>query len=119
MKKLRLLSLLIILLLPVLVHAALIPNNPATGTIPGDSGSNFTQSIGVIIQVFLAATGLLAVAFIIWGGFRYITSRGDEEVATEAKRIILNAIIGLVVVIFSYVIVVVIGRALILGPSAV
>jgi len=121
MKKIRLLILLVVLLLPVAVLAAnFIPENPASGGgLVGTSSSTFTQELGNIIKAVLVAAGLLAVAFIIWGGFMYITSRGNEELATEAKNIIRNAIIGLVVIILSYVIVVVIARALIFGPTAV
>jgi glucose uptake protein GlcU len=120
MKKLGFLSLLAILLLPAVVLAAgIVPDNPASGSLPGTSSSTFTQELGNIIKIVLVAAGLLAVAFIIWGGFMYITSRGNEELATEAKNIIRNAIIGLVVIILSYVIVVVIARALIIGPTAV
>jgi TRAP-type C4-dicarboxylate transport system permease small subunit len=42
---------------------------------------------------------------IIIGGFRYIVSGGDQTSVTAAKNTIMYAIIGLVVVLFSQVIV--------------
>jgi len=65
-----------------------------------------------VINIALAVAGLVAVLFLIIGGFRYITSAGNEETAEQAKKIITNAIIGIVVIILSFVIVRVISNAL-------
>lgn len=65
-----------------------------------------------IINIALTVAGLVAVLFLIIGGFRYITSAGNEETAEQAKKIITNAIIGIVVIILSFVIVRVISNAL-------
>jgi amino acid transporter len=58
-----------------------------------------------IINLILALVGLIAVAMIVYGGFRYVTSAGNEDVVKAAKKTIINAIIGLIIVILSYVIV--------------
>lgn len=52
-------------------------------------------------MIGLAAT--LGVVFLIYGGIKYIT--GGAKAAEEAKTIIINSIIGLVVVALSYVLV--------------
>lgn len=65
-----------------------------------------------IINILLAIAGLIAVLFLVIGGFRYITSGGNEEIAGNAKKIILNAVIGIVVIILSFVIVRVVANAL-------
>lgn len=103
------------LLLPVVVlaQASIIPNK--IPSLPGDTGSTFGFQLRWMINVFLAVVGLIAVAFLIYGGFRYMTSAGNEETAEEAKRIIQNAIIGLVVIILSYIIIAVIANALLTG----
>jgi heme/copper-type cytochrome/quinol oxidase subunit 2 len=103
------------LLLPALASAVDIRPDPISG-LPGDRSSTFTDEISTIIQIILAVVGLIAVAFLIWGGFRYITSAGNDEVAEEGKKTIQNAIIGLVVIILSYIIVTVIANALVRGP---
>jgi TRAP-type C4-dicarboxylate transport system permease small subunit len=66
-----------------------------------------------IINIALTVAGLVAVLFLIIGGFRYITSAGNEETAESAKKIIINAIIGIVIIILSFVIVRVISEALV------
>lgn len=51
-----------------------------------------------IINFVLILVGVLALAYLVYGGFRYITSRGDETAVEEAKGIITNAVIGIVVI---------------------
>lgn len=63
----------------------------------------------------MPVVGLIAVFFIIWGGFQYITSGANEELAESGKKTLRNGIIGLVVIILSYVIVTVITNALFRG----
>jgi hypothetical protein len=58
-----------------------------------------------IINWMLALAGLIAVLFLIYGGFLYITSAGNEESAEKGKNTVINAVIGLVVIILSAVIV--------------
>ncbi|MEJ0021718.1 MAG: pilin [Candidatus Doudnabacteria bacterium] len=96
-------------LAPLALAQYTIPNS--TGGLPNNS--NFTSIILQVINVALAVAGLIAVLFLIIGGFRYITSAGNEETAEQARKIITNAIIGIVVIILSFVIVRVISNALI------
>src|SRR3989344_1426780 len=106
------------LLVPVIVLAQqIIPINQTT--LPGNQSSTFTTVFNYYIKVFLGVVGVLAVAFLIYGGFRYITSAGNEEQAESAKKIIQNSIIGLIIIILSYVIVIVIGNALLPGGRGI
>jgi len=68
-----------------------------------------------LILIALWITGTLSVLFVIIGGIRYVTAHGNEEQAEAAKKTILHAIIGVVIVVLSFVIVRVITNALILG----
>jgi hypothetical protein len=50
----------------------------------------------------LTLTGLaslVAVFFLVFGGYQYMTSRGSPDKLEQAKRIVRNALIGLVIVI--------------------
>jgi hypothetical protein len=97
---------------------------PGTGPVPvpwvigffGPAGSlTATMLIIYIINILLAVVGLVAVLYVIIGGFRYVTAHGNEEQAEAAKLTITHAIIGIVIVILSFVIVRVIANALTLG----
>ena len=97
-------------LAPVALAQFQTPSAGNTG-LPNDT--SISGFIMKIINIALAVAGLIAVLFLIIGGFRYITSAGNEETAEQAKKIITNAIIGIVVIILSFVIVRVISNALI------
>ncbi|MBX4186748.1 MAG: pilin [Candidatus Doudnabacteria bacterium] len=86
--------------------------NPAPGFLISYNDNSFTGLLTRIIQLILGVVGIVTMTFIIIGGFQYITSRGDDEQATAGKKTLSNAIIGLVIVILSYVIVTVIINAL-------
>lgn len=67
------------------------------------------ECIPVVIQNLvnfaIAFVGALAVIFIIISGIRYITSGGDPKQVEGAKKTMMYAIIGLIVVILSFFIV--------------
>jgi hypothetical protein len=66
---------------------------------------SFTDVIGKIILFILSLTAVIAVAVVIWGGFAYLTSLGDEKKVGKAKQIILAAVIGLVIIGLSFTLV--------------
>ncbi len=52
------------------------------------------------VQNILLAVGLgIAVIILIIGGVKYMTSSGDAEKAGSAKGMIINAIIGIIIVL--------------------
>lgn len=121
MKKLKIISAIVTGLMGLLSYAHALAQGaglvypPAIPTLPGGStpGANTVSIWAVdIINYALALAGIVAVAFLIFGGFRYITSGGNDEAAESGKKIITNSIIGLIIIILSYVIVTVIINAL-------
>jgi len=58
-----------------------------------------------IIDIGLTAVGYIAAFFILYGGFRLITNSNSPDAMAEARKTILNAIIGLVISIAAIAIV--------------
>lgn len=58
-----------------------------------------------LIRFILSFLGLIAVGYTIYGGFLYVTSGGEDDGPGKAKKIIINAIIGIVIIFASFVIV--------------
>ena len=58
-----------------------------------------------IISLLLFVAGALAVLFVIIGGYQYITAAGNEEASEKGKKTLVNAIIGVVLIILAYVII--------------
>ena len=61
--------------------------------------------IGNVIEIALILVGVIAVIYLIMGGIKYITAKGDEEATGTAKATITYAIIGLVIAIAAYLVV--------------
>ena len=71
--------------------------------VPIVEGTNIVEIITNLATWAAGIAGAIAVAFLIYGGFTYIT--GGEKGAEKAKPIIINAIIGLFVIALAFVIV--------------
>lgn len=78
--------------------------NSSSNCETGSGGSVQTLASDVI-NIFSWVVGIVSVIMIIYGGFRYITSAGNDSSVTSAKNTILYAIIGLVVVAISQILV--------------
>lgn len=65
-----------------------------------------------IVDDLIRIAGLIAVAFVIVGGAKYVTSQGSPENTKQAKDSIINALVGLVVVIVAAAVVSFIGNRL-------
>ncbi len=64
--------------------------------------------IGIMLEIinFLAVgVGIAVVGGIIWGGMIYASSNGEPNKVQQAKLIIVNAVLGLVLFIFMYAII--------------
>lgn len=68
-------------------------------------GTGIQGLINNIFNIAYGAAGLVAVAYLIIGGYQYITSQGNPDATATAKSTIINAIIGLIVILASYLII--------------
>ena len=81
-------------------------DNPGSCNAAGtDATTQINNIVHTIVNLLSAIVGIVAVIMIIVGGFRYITSGGNDTSVTAAKNTILYAIIGLVVVALAQIIV--------------
>lgn len=94
-----------------MVNGLCLPTNSQFGS--GIAGTKSLSELLIkVIQILLTFAGIIAVSALVIGGFWYITSGGNEELAEKGKKAIINAIIGLVVVILAYAIVTIISATL-------
>ena len=61
-------------------------------------------TIASIINVLMGLLGIIAVVIILLGGFKWMTSSGNEEKVGEAKQLIMQGIIGLVIILSAWAI---------------
>jgi hypothetical protein len=74
------------------------------GTYTGLGTKDIREGVMNVVNVLLGFLGILAIIIILWGGFRWLTSGGNEEKVGEAKKIITAGIIGLVIIFTAYAI---------------
>jgi len=58
--------------------------------------------IGNIIKWVLGFLGLIATIIIIIGGFQWMSSGGNQEKIDKAKKLMINGLIGLIIVLLAY-----------------
>ena len=70
------------------------------------NGQNVTLGLLLdrVITLLLWGAGVAAVVYLLWAGILYITAGGDEAKAGKARTGIVNAIIGIVIIILAFVI---------------
>ena len=64
----------------------------------------WTIVLNVTVDISVAV-GILAVGFIIYGGYMYIISEGDAGRAAKGKKTLMSAIIGLIISVLATIIV--------------
>lgn len=99
------------LVAPQMILAA---NFPALNTIDnvagGDKGpyvkitdnNALNVIIGTVISIGLGLLGVIFLVLMIYGGYNWMTARGEEEKVTKAKDTITRAVIGLIIVVGAY-----------------
>lgn len=80
------------------------------GANPCDDGgaqasNKISSTISTIVNILSVVVGIAAVVMIIIAGFKYITAGGDTNNVTSAKRTLIYAIVGLVIVALAQFIV--------------
>jgi amino acid transporter len=92
----------------ILNEAGVKPDQQKTNLPNVDNKTTSTEKTNhimySIIETLLILSGIISVIFIFVGGVEYVISAGEEERLNGAKAKILNAIYGLIIVIFSYAI---------------
>ena len=60
------------------------------------------EIVGSIINVALGFLGVIAVAIILMGGFKWMTAGGNEDKVSEAKKLLGAGVIGLAIVLAAW-----------------
>ena len=74
------------------------------GTFTGLGTKDLREGIMAIVRVLLGFLGIIAIVIILYGGFVWLTSAGNEEKVGQAKKIITAGIIGMIIIFVSYAI---------------
>lgn len=71
------------------------------GTATGLSTQDIRITVAKIIRAFIGILGLVALVIILYGGFLWMTSGGEEEKIAKGKKVLGNGAIGLIIILLS------------------
>lgn len=104
----------LLLLMFVMNNVAIAKISDAFGPIlddaAGEKGAGYKTGtepeilIGQIIKAALSFVGVIFLLLMIYGGYLWMTARGNEEEVTKAKNLIKAAVVGLIIVLAAYAI---------------
>jgi len=68
------------------------------------SPASFSKTIAELIKVALQFLGIIFLVLILYAGFLWLTSAGNEDKISKAKKIMAAAIIGSAIILTAYII---------------
>ena len=100
------LGLLALFALPQTVRAAAYQGLGGAGqTLTAGSTDAITPLptlIGGIIGVLLGILGIILVVYIVQAGIMYMTAAGDSTKVDKAKKMITQAVVGIIIIVAAY-----------------
>ena len=58
-----------------------------------------------VLSILLLISGILAVFYLMYAGFLFISSAGNPETAKKARTAIIQAVIGIIIIVSAFAIV--------------
>lgn len=65
----------------------------------GLSTTDIRVTVANIIRIAMGLLGIIAIVLMMYGGFLWMTSNGDQSKVESAKKVLINATIGLVIIL--------------------
>lgn len=72
---------------------------------PSDVNNFIWHIVLNVIEIALRLVGFVALYFILYGGFTFLTSNGSSDKVVKGKTMITNAVVGLIISIASVAII--------------
>ena len=86
----------------LLVASSVYAQAPSGFYNPQLTNQNINKFPETITSTLLFVAATIAVIYLIFGGIKYITSKGDRAGVEAARRHIISAVVGLVIVLMVY-----------------
>lgn len=117
------LSILLLIMLPATIYASGYTVSPTSSICNSSTAKSaycssatpqsnpVSSQIGAVVSILSDIAGIIAILTVVISGIRYATSAGDANKANSAKSHLINALIGLLIVVLADTVVsLIIGR---------
>jgi cysteine-rich repeat protein len=88
--------------LPVAYAQDVADNLDVIGEQSGLGDGDIKLTVGRLIRTGLSLLGVVAVCIVLYGGWVWMTAGGDTEKVDRARRILINGVIGLVIILMAW-----------------
>ena len=75
------------------------------GDDSGNEGDRVPEIVMIVVNIISFFVGATAVLMLVVSGFRFVTSNGDSNAVTEARKGAMYAVIGIVITVRAYALV--------------
>jgi hypothetical protein len=80
-----------------------LDGNPSTHVVVGQGGNDIPKTVWTVIlnclDILIQTAGILAVIFLMYNGFQYLTSGGSSDKISKAKTGMLQSMVGLFIAV--------------------
>jgi hypothetical protein len=84
-----------------LLQSGLTQTNASVGY---DAKLGLTTIIGKLISLVLGVVGIVFVILAVYAGILYMTAAGDDSKVKKAKGMLIQAVIGIIIIVGAYAI---------------
>ena len=86
---------------PLAFAAASVPTCPE-GQFAGLCNVDLSRIVPPLVSTIFILAIVVAIFYLVWGGFKWLTSGGDKAAVQAAREHIVAAIVGLVLIFLAY-----------------
>lgn len=85
----------------------------------GVAQTDVATAAGEVVRILLSGVGVIFLILMLYAGVKWMTARGEEEAVTKARKAMIAASIGLVIIVSAYGFSVLVTSGLLegVGPS--
>ncbi|MDA0208235.1 MAG: hypothetical protein O3B64_02395 [bacterium] len=62
------------------------------------------ETIGTVISILLGLLGIVFLVMVIYAGFLWATAGGSDDNIKKAKKLLLNGVVGIIIMLSAYAI---------------
>ena len=79
-------------------------DNTGTAVYGSPDNADFFETLGLFLNIILSVLGVALLVLFIYAGFLWMTAAGNDTRVAKAKSILVNAVVGMLILVSAYAI---------------